>query len=94
MTGLCSITTASVDEKNHVLSSIHGDDRYFAFSKYNGQFRDDWIGHGVLAGLSEKIIIGMSMFACIISLDYTNSLDIDSPSISSKKRTPDLISLP
>jgi hypothetical protein len=67
---------ASVDVKNNVLTSSPGDDRYTAFYQYGNQFRDDWIGIGASARLSEKIILGLSMFASIKSLNYRHSLDI------------------
>jgi hypothetical protein len=68
--------TASVDEKNNVLTGSPGADRYFAYYQYNSKFRDDWIGIGASARLSERIIVGLSMFAAIKTLNYTNSLDI------------------
>lgn len=68
---------ASVDYQKDVLTGIPGDDRYFAFYQYNSQFRDDWIGLGTSAKLSERFIVGLSMFAAIKSLDYMNLLDIE-----------------
>jgi hypothetical protein len=68
---------ASVDHQMDILTGIPGDDRYFAFYQYESHFRDDWIGLGVSAKLSERIIVGMSMFATIKSLDYNNLLGIN-----------------
>jgi hypothetical protein len=68
---------ASVDVQNNILKGTPGDDRYFAFYQYSSGFRDDWIGIGASVRLSERIIIGTSMFACIKTLNYKNTLDID-----------------
>jgi hypothetical protein len=69
--------TASVDDQKDVLTGVPGDDRYFAFYQYISHFRDDWIGLGASARLGERIIVGLSMFAAIKSLDYMSSLDIE-----------------
>ena len=69
--------TASVDEQKDILSGIPGEDRYFAFYQYNSHFRDDWIGVGASVRLSERIIVGLSMFAAIKTLEYANTLDIE-----------------
>ena len=67
---------ASVDQENQVLTGSAGNDRYTAFYQYYSKFRDDWVGIGASTRLSKKIILGISMFASIKSLNYRNSLDI------------------
>jgi hypothetical protein len=67
---------ASVDQENKVLTGTAGNDRYTAFYQYYSKFRDDWVGIGASTRLSKKIILGISMFASIKSLNYRNSLDI------------------
>lgn len=69
------ITTA-VDEKMNILTDSPGDDRYTAFYQYQSKFRDDWIGIGSSVHLSQRMIVGVSMFACIKTLSYSNSIDI------------------
>jgi hypothetical protein len=81
--------TASVDEKKDVLTGIPGDDRYFAFYQFNSHFRDDWIGIGASARLSHRIIVGLSMFAAIKSLEYMNSLDIEACPLNDSIQFPD-----
>ena len=81
--------TASVDEKKDVLTGIPGDDRYFAFYHFNSHFRDDWIGIGASARLSDRIIVGLSMFAAIKSLEYMNSLDIEAYPLNDSIQFPD-----
>lgn len=68
--------SASVDVRNNILTSTPGDDRYTAFYQYKSKFRDDWIGIGASSKVSKRLIAGISMFGCIKSLNYTNSLDI------------------
>lgn len=68
--------TASVDVRNNILISTPGDDRYTAFYQYKSKFRDDWIGVGASTKAGKRLIVGLSMFGCFKSLNYTNSLDI------------------
>lgn len=74
--------TSSIDKKINVLTNSPGDDRYFAFYNYRNQFRDDWIGFGASTKLNDRFIIGMSMFTCLKSLKYTNSIEIDAYPLS------------
>ena len=74
--------TKSVDKQIDILTTIPGDERYFAYYQYADHFRDDWIGWGGSVELSKKLFIGISMFVTIKSLEYTNSLNIDAFSLS------------
>ena len=73
---------ASVDQQMDILTGIPGDDRYFAFYQYTVKFRDDWIGIGFSTQLSKRVIVGLSMFAAIKTLKYSNSLEIDAYPLS------------
>jgi hypothetical protein len=78
---------ASVDTRNDVLSTIPGDDRYFAFYQYSSEFRDDWIGLGMSAMLGQRLIAGLSMFASIKTLNYKNTLDIQAYPLNDTSRS-------
>jgi hypothetical protein len=69
--------TQSVDEQIDVLTGIPGDERYFAFYQHNDRFRDDLIGMGGSVKLSDRLFAGVSLFVTIKSLEYTNSLEIE-----------------
>jgi hypothetical protein len=80
--------TSSVDEKINILTGSPGDERYYAYYQYNTYFRDDWIGFGVSVGLNERIIVGMSMFACIKTLNYTNAVEINAYPLQDSMQAP------
>lgn len=72
----------SVDEAEDVLTEIPGNERYFAFYKYQSHFRDDWIGIGLSKQLGKRIVVGLSMFAVIKTLFYSNSIEIEAYPLS------------
>lgn len=74
--------TQSVDYRMDILTGIPGDERYFAFYQHSNHFRDDWIGAGGSVKLNDRLVAGVSMFVTIKSLEYVNSLNIESYSLN------------
>lgn len=72
-----SYVTESVDKRMDILTGIPGNERYFALYQYSAVFRDDWIGAGGSARITDRIMVGTSVFVCIKSLNYEQSLNID-----------------
>lgn len=69
--------TESVDNQIDILTGIPGDERYFAIYQYSNRFRDDWLGAGGSVRLSDRLVVGVSMFVTVKSLEYKNSIDIE-----------------
>lgn len=74
--------TENVDFVTNVLTNLPGDERYFATAQYSNNYRDDWIGFGGSWKVNPHWYVGASLFVSVQSLEYNNSLDIETFPIS------------
>ena len=61
--------------KYDVLEDWPGDENYISGYRYSNRIRDDWLGLGSSKRLSEKVGIGLSMFATFRSQTYYNAIE-------------------
>lgn len=71
------IMAESVDKRIDILTQTPGVERYFAVYNYRDEFRDDWLCFGSSIQLNEKLYIGIGVYIIVKSLNYSNSLDIE-----------------
>jgi hypothetical protein len=69
--------TSAVDQNIDILTTIPGNERYFAVYHYGNSYQDEWIGAGTSVKLNEHLVAGLSMFVTVKSLIYDQTLDID-----------------
>jgi hypothetical protein len=84
--------TESVDKRIDILSQVPGLERYFAIYNYSDEFRDDWVCLGGSLKLSERMYLGLGIYAVIKSLEYTSSLNIEAYSFDDSLSVPDYTS--
>ena len=65
------------DRLTDIISSLPGDERYFATFRYWNKYRDDWLGIGGAWRASENILLGISWFGTIKTLKYERDIDIE-----------------
>jgi hypothetical protein len=65
------------DKLIDIVSSLPGDERYYATFRYGNKYRDDWLGIGGAWRASPEILLGISWFGMIKSLKHEMDVDIE-----------------
>ena len=74
--------TNTVDENIDILQYLPGTERYYAFYHFRNKYRDDWLAVGGAWKVSEELLLGLSWYGGIKTLNYEVETDIEAMPLS------------
>ena len=74
--------TNTVDENIDILQYLPGTERYYAFYHFRNKYRDDWLAVGGAWKVSEELLLGLSWYGGIKTLNYEVDTDIEAMPLS------------
>jgi hypothetical protein len=72
----------TVDENIDILQYLPGIERYYAFYHFRNKYRDDWLAVGGAWKISEELLLGLSWYGGIKTLNYEVDTDIEAIPLS------------